>query len=102
MSWTNNKINGQYKLYESFQPFEGADLHYNKLGFFAHNGSLVKTASSPIWQRRSNLTGLHLTAGISLEHPYNTMILPNGQISGYFGEVFKELQRIVNFTASYE
>ena len=54
-----------------------------------------------IWNRRSNLTGVHLRAGYRLYEP-NTILAADGRLSGYFPDIFSILRGVMNFTFSSE
>ncbi len=52
-----------------------------------------------IWNRRANLTGVHLRATYNVYKP-NAMLAEDGSLTGFFPEVFYRLQEAMNFTYS--
>ncbi len=52
-----------------------------------------------IWNRRGDLTGIHIRAGYKLYEP-NALIAPDGSLTGYFPDLFYKLQESLNFTYS--
>ncbi len=53
-----------------------------------------------IWNRRNDLTGIHLRATYNIYKP-NAMLAPDGvTLTGFFPEVFYKLQETMNFTYS--
>ncbi len=53
-----------------------------------------------IWNRRSNLTGVHLLGAYNTYVPLAMLNPVTGELDGYFPDIFYRLQEVLNFTYS--
>ena len=96
--WIGLRIEEVYKAGARIERRSFAWWSQNK-GLQFGNGDTI--FSRHIWERRSNLTGIHIRAA-SVSNPPQQIIknrLPNGQIEldGVMFEIFHTLQELMNF-----
>ena len=89
-------LSKNYQLLEMYKlnPWDKS-IHQQAVGFI--NTTVDLKAIDNIWERRKNLSGIHLNITYVNKEPYSFTDRANSKITGYLGDLFLLLQEYLQF-----